>query len=256
MPTPEEQDKLNSQLIAAITAKDADAVKTLLDDGADANLRSPEGRSALLLAVDSGDARVTALVAGRTQYLDNSDSCDFTAFTQAVRNNKPAVAHALLDAGASPFPPGRGAEYPLDWAVANKMYDVIGRMLKKSGWPDRMYKDEPLIVYAAREDDIALAKACLDGGVNVNRGTAKNGITALHIAAQNGSEKFIALLLENNASLEVTANNAQTPFDWARNNVLRMLVAERDMREAARMMTEGSAGPISVRRPVQFKRTP
>ena len=254
MPPANEQDNLNSQLLTALRAKDVPAVQALLDAGADANARLTNEQSFLSVAVETGDAKVTALIAAHTKYLDLSDSCDFTAFTAAVRNNRADVAHALLNAGASPFPPGKGAEFPLDWAVANKMYDVIEQMLKKSGWADRMYKDEPLLVYAAKQDDLALAQACLTAGVNVNRGDAKSGCTALHIAARKGSETFISLLLENNASLEVTANGTQTPFDWAGNShVLRMLVAERDMRETARSMTEGTADAITVRPALRLK---
>jgi ankyrin repeat protein len=256
MTTDKEQQELNDRLFDAVAAKDADAVEALLDAGADANARRVKEPRLLDTAVKAGDARIVALLAPRTLYLDVSDDCNFTALTHAVRHNKADVAHALLDAGASPFPHGDGAEYPLDWAVGNKMYSVIGRMLEK--WPDRLYKDEPLLIYAVKTDDMELAKTVVAAGANVNRGTARNGYTALHMAARKNSGPFIGFLLDQGASLEAKANGTQTVFDWSSDDgkLLRRIVAERQMKETARAMTEGAPENITVRQPVRFKKSP
>ena len=257
MPTADEQIKLNAGLIAAVEARQADAVEALLEAGADANAWRINDRTLLLKAIETDDAKIVRLVAARTQYLDVTDAADFAPITHAVRHKRAAAAHALLDAGANPFPPGKGADFALDWAVGNKMYDVITRMLTASGWPDRLYKDEPLIAYAARENDLDLAKACIAAGVNVNRGERAHGYTALHVAAGNGSADFIRLLLDNGARLDVTANGTQTPLDWAGDdNTLRLIVVERDMREAARAMTEGISGALAINPPVRLKKSP
>lgn len=256
MPASDDQVKLNAELSAAIDARQADVVEALLTTAADANGGRLNDQPLLLKAIETDDARIVGLVAARTQYLDTTDSCDFAPITHAIRNKRAAAAHALLDAGAKPFPPGKGEEFALDWAVGNKMYDVITRMLAASGWPDRLYKDEPLIVYATRNNDLDLARACLAAGVNVNRGERAHGFTALHVAARNGAADFIRLLLENGARLDVMANGTQTPFDWAGDdNTLRLLVTEQHMREAARAMTEGTTDAITVNRPMQLRKT-
>jgi ankyrin repeat protein len=249
------QEELNRQLFAAVKAKEATAAEALLEAGADANARLPGEDSLLCLAVETDDARLVGLIAAHTRYLDITDDCDASAFTHATRHNRDAAAHALLDAGASPFPPGGGADYPLDWAVANKMYGLIGRMLKM-GWSDRLYKDEPLIVYAVKTEDLELAQACIDAGANVNRGEKEHGFTALHMAARKSSETLIRFLLDNNASLEIKANGWQTPFDWDSTNLLRQIVTEREMIAAARELTEGAPESITVRPPVRFKKSP
>ncbi len=258
MPAASDQDSLSRRVAEAICAADAAALTTAIHDGADVDAWTPEGRAPLFLAVEKGDVAVVRLIAGRSRNIDPQNDCDFSPFTLAVRQNRADIAHALLDCGASPFPSGKGADYPLDWALSNKMYDVIGRMLVQGKWPDRPFKGSPLIVHAAEQNDLDLARTCLAAGADIDRGQAKNGYTALHVAARGGAEDFMRFLIDKGANENSTANGTQTPFDWARDGgaLLRSIVAEREMRKAARELTEGMGSDITVGRPLQLKKNP
>lgn len=249
------QEEHDRQLLGAVRARDLAAAQDCLARGANPAARL-EDTYALFAAMENNDPAMIRLLAPRVAHIDTTDACDFSIFTHAVRKNLAEAAETLLECGASPFPPGRGAEYALDWAVANKMYGVITAMLKASGFPNRAYKDEPLLVHAVRNDDLPLAEACLAGGVDINRGERKHGYTALHVAAREGNEMFMRWLITRGARADVTANGTQTPFDWAggHETTLRRIVNERDMKEAARALKEGLPENLRVRPPVRFRK--
>jgi ankyrin repeat protein len=252
------ENNLADKLAAALRARDAAAVDSLLRQGAPVDSWNIDGHAPLFLAVESKRPVLVQMVATRTGNIDVQDSCDFTPFTQAVRLNLPEIAHILLDHGASPFPSGRGAEYPLDWAVSGNQYGLIKRML--ASWPDRHYKEAPLLLYAAEHADEELAKACIDAGAGINRGERKNGHTALHVAAKKGNISFIRLLIGAGADEHATDVRGQTAMDWARNagheKVIARAIMERDMHRAALAMVEGTQDDLIVRPPVQLKRSP
>jgi hypothetical protein len=253
-----DQNSLSHRVAEAIRSADAPALAAAIHEGADVDAWTPDGRVPLFLAVEKGDVEIVRLVAQRCRNIDPQNDCDFTPLTAALQKNRADIAHVLLDNNASPFPAGKGADYALDWALANKMHGVIGRMLVLGKWPDRPFKEKPLIVHAAEQNDLVLAGACVAAGVNIDRGQIKNGYTALHVAAREGHEGFMRFLISNGANENVTANGTQTPFDWARDGgkVLRMIIAERDMHNAARELVEGAENDVIIRQPLRLKIKP
>jgi uncharacterized protein len=252
------EEGLDAKLIAAVKANDAAAATELLALGANPDARAVNESALLFTAVGHKNPALVKLLAEKSRQVNLQDSCDFTPFTQAVRLGLPEIAHILLDHGAQPFPPGKGADYALDWAIANKLYDVAERILKEGGWPDRMFKGGPVLVLAAEQGDLKLAEACLKAGGSVARADPKNGYTALHVAAKKGDAEFIRFLLGRGAPEEAADTLGQTPLDWARNagrdNILRGIISAREMQAAAKELTDGLKEGLAVRRPYRLKR--
>jgi ankyrin repeat protein len=251
-------DDLSRRLGAALKEQNAAAVDALLRQGAPVDSWAAEVRPPLFMAVETKNPELVKLIAAHSKNPDTQDSCDFTPFTLAVRLGLPEIAHILLDGGASAFPSGRGAEYPLDWAIACGQYGLIGRML--TAWPDRNFKDKPLLVHAAEQEDRALAEVCLKAGAGIDRSERTNGYTALHVAARRGDEGFIRFLLDRGANAEAPDALGQTPVDWAasfgKEKVIKQLLLERDMRRVALEMTEGLRDAMTVSPPYQLIKAP
>lgn len=253
------ENSLDHLLVAALKAQDAALVESLLAQGADADARVQNERQPLFLAVESKNLELVKLVAAQSKDVNIQDDCDFTPFTQAVRLELKDIAHALLDNGASPFPAGKGAGIPLDWAISCKQYGLVLRML--SSQPDALYKGAPVLVYAAEHGDMELAKACLTAGASINLGDAENGYTALHvISRQSNAAEFLRLLIDAGADENKADARGRTPAEWAlhagNEDVFRRVIIEREMRKASVALTEGLQDAMTVRPPIRLATKP
>lgn len=97
LPTP---DTTTKGLVTAIMKDDAEAVKTALENGANANASDATGRPVLALAAREGkmDALAALLVAGAT--VDAPDQIGYTPLMEAAREAHVGTVTALLAAGA------------------------------------------------------------------------------------------------------------------------------------------------------------
>lgn len=135
----------------------ADAVRLLLDAGADATIGDSKGRTPLMLAASAGDAAMVAclLAHGADVALTDPDGYSATHWL-CVRGDHSAVLALLLDAGA----------------------DINART---------NFGSTPLII-AAKYGYAGCAVLLIDRGgdvLNLNA-RAGNGQTALHEAAKHG----------------------------------------------------------------------
>jgi ankyrin repeat protein len=175
-------------------------IKTLIDLGADPNLADGSGTTALVAA--------------------------------AMRDHVPSIK-MLLENGAKVDEPGPDGVHPLTLALADSRYEVAkaliegGADVSVASGPDGL---TPLMVVSAqaapaegarfvpgsaRPTDIA--KAIVDRGGAINA-QAKNGMTALMVAAAHNNAPMIGLLMD--AGADATLKNAQglTATDVAEKN--------------------------------------
>ena len=160
-----------------------DLIKALLDRGADPNTRmkeTPPIRRQML--------RVTGSLSwvdftGQTPFLTASLSGDLT------------VMRLLLQHGADPKIPTFGGTTALmsaagiNWVV------------------DQTYDEGPRALLDA-------VKLCVELGMDVNAVNSM-GLTAVHGAANRGSDDIIKFLVEKGARLDVKDKEGRTPLTWA-----------------------------------------
>ena len=70
------------------------------------------------------------------------------------------------------------------------------------------------LLNAVRDGEYEVVEAALDGGLAVDA-KAPNGMTALHVAAVLGRDRFVALLIERGAAVDDPAQNGITPLHRA-----------------------------------------
>jgi ankyrin repeat protein len=92
-------------LLAAMVFNNKEAIRVLLEAGADASVVSDEGETPLRWAVEEGDLEMAALFLqyGANQMLDKYGGfCGFTPLGMAARRLDVPMIELLLDAGADP----------------------------------------------------------------------------------------------------------------------------------------------------------
>jgi len=72
---------------------------------------------------------------------------------------------------------------------------------------------------------LAAVKLCFELGMDVNHVNSM-GLTAIHGAANRGSNDIIEFLVENGARLDIMDNEGRTPLDWAKGVFLATHPAE------------------------------
>jgi uncharacterized protein len=98
---------MSEQLIEAIRSGDAERVKFLLEQGADANARDAYGAPVLMLAAYGGSLEIVNLLLYAGAEVDAKDELGWTALLKACYNDLedrgyPDIVKRLIEAGADP----------------------------------------------------------------------------------------------------------------------------------------------------------
>ena len=231
----------------------AGAVASLLDHGADPDVREPVwGQTALMFA--AGRARTEAIavllargadpelagtvvdVAARNE-ADREDSRRRRARIAALRAGQAPgqVGIATESAGVPGEATARGASAPTDWtssaplspearaaAAAAEAAAVEADLLEEPeplGFADLVGTHGGLtaLLLAAREGYTDAALALIEGGADVNRGSAADGTSALLISSINGHFDLAMRLLELGADPTLASAAGATPLYGALN---------------------------------------
>ena len=182
-------------------------IAVLLAAGADANYRTPSGRSPLHAAADDGSpSTIAALVAGGAE-VDEQDGSGRTPLHLAIEAKQPANVTALLEAGADARLRVPQGETPLHLAAV---------------WPPTPFRhrDNP------PEPDTLMVIALVAAGADVN---ARNryGETPLHAATRNRhapvADKLLALGAEPLAEDDLGRIPRPMVCDWMRTYFFRQV---------------------------------
>ncbi|MCW3099789.1 MAG: ankryin [Chthonomonadaceae bacterium] len=214
--TPEEQAKLDADLIAAIKASDTALVIALLEQGADPNITTefdpwgfgPRTVSALMLAISWFCRR-------ETSGWDTDSTEEF---------NDPLV-RALIEGGASlnPTPP-KDDEPPLEepplYAVVGfgelcpNRYELVAFMLDRGADIDGIHVCHTALYRACGQRDIEMLRLLLDHGANINPQTLYG--SPLMYAVAISQKDAVELLLARGADVHYRSARGETALSQAK----------------------------------------
>jgi ankyrin repeat protein len=217
-----------SGLVVSAMNKQYTFAKFLLDRGADPNVTDVKGRAALYAAIDARNedwsalpmrkeqdplpsidlikailahganlnARLTHNLPGRSgmDYGDVALDEGTTPFMRAARSGDAATMRILLAAGADPKLATKDGNNALLFAAG------IGYRDKQTQGTDAQA--------------LEALQLCMDQGLDLQQANTK-GETALHGAANRGSDVLVKFLVEHGAKLDVKSKAGFTPLDIA-----------------------------------------
>lgn len=164
----------------AVEASDYAGVQTALAAGADidARIEDKRGRSALIMAAESGDAQMVRLLLEAGANIEFTTKRGRHALHRALYGNAETMK-VLLEAGADVNAPDKRDNRPINIAVSEENMQEMVKLL-------------------------------IDAGADVNARNDKNN-TPLHHAAEKGNIEAIQLLIAAGAEVNAKNKKGRTP---------------------------------------------
>ena len=258
----EEGADLNQELSNAVIASDVDRIKFLIEKGAEINKPDSQGWTPLANAARQRKDKIVKVLldAGADP---NIASNGMTPLIAAAMRDHVASVKVLAENGADVEEPGPQGFRPLALAIAEQRYEVA-KALMEAGADVSIASGAdgltPLMLIAAQmaaadgamfvpgsTRPIDVAKGLIDRGANVNA-QAKNGTTALMVAATHNNPPMIGLLMEAGADANLKNDRGQTARDVAQLNG--------NAEAAQAILVLGSAKAASAPKPEGEDKTP
>ena len=223
-----------SELYDAIIEGDLEAMRRLLDRGADVNQARDNGDTPLLIASMCGHKEVCALLLDRGANVDQAAHDGCTPLFLASQNGHKEVCALLLDRGANVNQARDNGKTPL-YVASEHGHEEICKLLLDRGAnvnhainsdPPRLFEETPLII-ATERNHINVCEVLLDRGANVNQ-AGQHGYTPLCVASMEGHTDICELLLDRGANVNQAAQNGTTPMwhasEWNYYEVCAVLI--------------------------------
>jgi len=207
-------------LEAAIMSGNERLVEILIDAGANVNDLMP------LKKPDKHKAQCNCI---RCHVVTRDNRC--TPLHLAVRLKNPVICRVLLDHSADPcIVSSEIMNTPLHLAMRfydNNMEPIIEMLIDAMDEVDQVNRAGQTALHRLLANSggqgCLIVESLLLKGADPDRRT-KMGNNALHVAAQNSSERIIELLVENNASSNIKNNAGKIPSQLARTARARKLI--------------------------------
>lgn len=221
------------ELSNALIANDPERIKFLVGAGADVNKPDLQGWTALTTAARQRRDGTIGLLVELGADPNKPDGNGITPLAAALMRDHVPSIKALIEQGAELEEPGHQGYRPLALALAEQKFEAAKALMDGGADPSVASGEQeltPLMIVAAQtgpaEGSIFLpgstrptdiAKALVESGADIDA-QAKNGMTALMIAAANNSAPMIGLLMAAGADPTVKNAQGQTAEDVANLN--------------------------------------
>jgi ankyrin repeat protein len=240
------------RLVAAVKAGDRQTVRQLLQARVPVNVAEPDGTTALHWAVRASDLETTRLLLAAGARAAAANRYGVTPLALAATNGDAAAIQLLLDAGADPNTPGADGETALMTAARTGRVDAARALLVRGANVNaaESWMGETALMWAASEGHAEMVTLLAEAGAALNARAAaqefpkitfngstmvstplpRGGMTALLLAAREGSLAGVRALADAGADLNVPDRDGTTPLVMAilnRHNVVARLLIER-----------------------------
>ena len=224
---------LTPLMIAALNDK-LQAVKYLLEQGADPSLQNNKGWSALHSASLDGNPEVIELILNHVPNIDSITKEGDTPLLIAARNDKLQAVKYLLQQGADPSLQDHDGWNVLHSASKFGNPEIIELMLSHVPSIDSITKEgvTPLMI-AASNDKLQAVKYLLKQGADPSLQDNK-GCNVLHCASLGGNTEVIELMLTHVLSIDSRSKEGVTPL---------MIAAGNDKLQAVKCLLKQGADP-------------
>ena len=218
----------DAPLLAAVKAADTEAVRSLVDQGADVNQTAPDGATALHWAVHKNDAGLVDLLLDAGAGVSAKNRYGVQPISLAAENGNAEILEALLDAGANPNAALPEGETVLMTAARTGNAAAIRVLLVRGADPNLRdsFRGQTALMWAAARNNADAVHALAELGADVHAKTETaerppngnrlfyapppTGFTALLFAARGGHTDAVRVLLAAGADVNDTLSDGQS----------------------------------------------
>ncbi len=205
------------RLVEAARNNESQAVRTLLNQHTDVNVRAPDGATALLWAAHWNDLDSADLLLRAGADANAVNDFRITALSLACTNGNAALVERLLNAGASPHTPIATGETPIMTCASTGSADAVRMLIARGADVNARepVQHQTALMWAAAEHRSDVVRTLIEHGANL-RAATKKGFTALHFAAREGDVAVARLLLAAGVDVNVrsqpdSSDNGERP---------------------------------------------
>jgi uncharacterized protein len=191
-------------LVEAARNRDQQTVRTLLNQHADVDVRSPDGATALLWAAHWSDLDTADLLIRAGANVNVANDLHITPLSLACTNGNAALVQRLLNAGATPNTAIATGETPIMTCASSGNADAVRMLIARGADVNAKepVQNQTALMWAAAEHHADVVRALIDHGADPSAATRK-GFTALHFAAREGELESTRLLLAAGVDVDI-----------------------------------------------------
>ncbi|PHH85828.1 hypothetical protein CDD83_11124 [Cordyceps sp. RAO-2017] len=193
-----------------------DAIKALLDRGADIGAKNNEGQSPLFFAVQSGREALVGILLDRGADIEARDSTGRSPLSIPIELQREAILKLLLEHGADVSSRALvNGQTPLSRAIGIRTIEMVKLLLKHGADANcRDHNDLTPLFRAVEIGTTEMVKLLLKYGADANF-RDHNDLTPLLRAAVRGATDIAELLLKRGADFDSRDHHDQTPLSRA-----------------------------------------
>jgi ankyrin repeat protein len=184
------------RLVDAARTRDAKAVRALLSQKVDVNVRSTDGSTALLWLAHWNDADTAELLLRAGADANASNDFKMTPLSQACTNASVPFVRLLLKSGANPNAAIATGETPLMTCAKVGSVDAVRLLVEFGAAVDAKEPNagQTALMWAASERHPDVVSAFIAAHADL-KARSKEGFTAIHVATRVGDFESVKLLL-------------------------------------------------------------
>ncbi|MFC2141126.1 ankyrin repeat domain-containing protein [Acidobacteriota bacterium] len=208
------------RLLQAVSRGQLEHVRTLLDQGADINVKETKsGQTPLISASFKQRKKLAQLLLDREADVHAKDINGETALMAAAGKGNTSIVKMLLEKGADVNTKNNQGQTPLLKIAKNENLDMIGLLLENGADIDAKDKwEETALIIALHKQKLAAAKLLVDKGADIHVKDNFYGRTPLIWASNLGDIKLVKLLLEKGAQVNAEDKQYKTAIVHAAYN--------------------------------------
>jgi ankyrin repeat protein len=197
------------RLVEAARNKDQQAIRTLLKQRVDVNVRAHDGSSALLWAAHWNDLDSAERLIRAGADVNAANDLRMTPLSLACTNANSALVERLLSAGANPNTPIATGETPLMTCAGTGNADAVRMLISRGADVNakETSQDQTALMWAAAERHADVVTVMIEHGADLQART-RRGFSALHFAARVGDLESAQLLLAAGTDINIRSQPA------------------------------------------------